>query len=220
MISYIILMDSYEDKEAECKEATSKGQSSTNRGHNEDQLPAVPKRNDQDSPKTSTEETPGTTNDDNYWYAKDYKDYKRLMASRDKGKKGYQSEPENSRYPFDMGTAALSTPYTIHSLKQVGVQPDDVRKALGFSPGFMAKLFRVALAADPAIKNSNAKFGKDSELYKLSMKSMVAESVVPRLCQGWLPWAEDQAAEWEAMPDGVVEAAKEAMQIEEHHRTK
>ena len=68
MISYIILMDSYEEKEAEAKEATSKGQSSTNRGHNEDQLPAVPKRNDQDSPKTSTEETPGTSygDDDTY----------------------------------------------------------------------------------------------------------------------------------------------------------
>ena len=154
-----------------------------------------------------------------YWNAKDYQDYKRQKASRDKGKKGYQSEPENSRYPFDMGTAALSTPYTIHSLKQAGVQPDDVRKALGFSPGFMAKLFRVALAADPAIKNSNAKFGKDSELYKLSMKSMVAESVVPRLCQGWVPWAQQQAAEWEAMPDGEAEAAKEAEQIEHDLRT-
>ena len=115
-----------------------------------------------------------------------------------------------------MGTASLSTPYTIHQLARAGVQPEDVRKALGFSPSFMARLFKVALAADPALKDCQAKFGKETDLYQFAMSRMVAESVIPRLCQGWVPWAQQQAAEWEAMPDGEAEAIKEAKEIEQH----
>ena len=74
----------------------------------------------------------------------------------------------------------------------------------------MAQIFRVALAADPALKDSKAAFGKETPLYQLSMRRMVAEDVVPRLCQGWEPWAKQQADEWEQMPDGAAEAAKEA----------
>ena len=114
-----------------------------------------------------------------------------------------------------MGTASLSTPYTIHQLKRAGVKPDDVRKALGFTPSFMAKLFQVALDADPALKDHEAEFGKETPLYQLSMRRMVAENVVPRLCQGWEPWAKQQAEEWEQMPDGAAEAAKEAEQMEQ-----
>ena len=48
------------------------------------------------------------------------------------------------------------------------------------------------------------------------MKRMVAESVIPRLCQGWELWAQQQAAEWEAMPDGESEAIREAKEMEQH----
>ena len=115
-----------------------------------------------------------------------------------------------------MGTASLSTPYTIHQLARAGVKPDDVRKALGFSPSFMAKLFKVALDAEPALKDQEGEFGTKTPLYHFAMSRMVAKSVIPRLCQGWVPWAQQQAAEWEAMPDGEAEAIKEAKQIEQH----
>ena len=100
-------------------------------------------------------------------------------------------------YDFQCGQVMMATPYGQMQLVRQGCKPEEIRQALGFSPEFMAGCFRAALAAQPLNKGFQPFQSKED--YQIKMHAMVSRDQIPRLGDGWMLWAKQQANDWEQM---------------------
>ena len=100
-------------------------------------------------------------------------------------------------YDFQCGQVFMCTPYVQRQFDFQGIPAEEIRQALGFTPGFMAQCFRVAMAAKPLNKDFQP-FHNDQE-YQDKMHAMVSSDQIKRLGEGWMVWARAQASDWEQM---------------------
>ena len=100
-------------------------------------------------------------------------------------------------YDFQCGQVFMCTPYAQRQFDFQGVTAEEIRQTLGYTPGFMAQCFRVAMDAKPLNKDFQP-FPNDQE-YQDKMHAMVSSDQIKRLGEGWMIWARAQASDWEQM---------------------